>query len=300
MPTIAAVEELIREVETLACAPRSGKTRKSYVEEVDELEEHVSFIDAVVVSHEFTDHCHEKTLLQVHPDVPVFATEKAVELIKSWNHFRSIQCIPHFSKNPDWRATSMMPLPEWLGISRLVTNNEEGLYLHSALMIAFNNKTGKQSRKGRGSAEQDEDEAAEALIYTPHGIRSESDDVRLVASAAPPIRTLAFLHGLEYITLARQPLNLGAHNGLQAQRILQAKYWIGTHDENKPGTGIVGWLLRRNKISVQEAVNLEAERRRKQDASATNGIMTRTTDVVGSFSGVNWRDLGNGESLVLN
>lgn len=32
-------------------------------------------VDAVVVSHEFTDHCHEATLCAVNRDVPVFATK---------------------------------------------------------------------------------------------------------------------------------------------------------------------------------------------------------------------------------
>ena len=32
-------------------------------------------IDAVAISHEFTDHCHRETLMEVHRDVPVFAAE---------------------------------------------------------------------------------------------------------------------------------------------------------------------------------------------------------------------------------
>ena len=33
------------------------------------------YIDAVVVSHEFTDHCHKETLLEVNRETPVFATK---------------------------------------------------------------------------------------------------------------------------------------------------------------------------------------------------------------------------------
>ena len=32
-------------------------------------------LDAVIISHEFTDHCHKQTLLSISPDVPVFAPE---------------------------------------------------------------------------------------------------------------------------------------------------------------------------------------------------------------------------------
>ena len=112
---------------------------------------------------------------------------------------------------------------------------------------------------------EEEEESAEAVIYTPHGIHSSSEDLDLVTRAKPPIKTLAFLHGLEDITLgSAQQLNLGAHNGLEAQRKLNASYWIGTHDEDKKGTGLVGWLLRRKKLSVRDAVEAERKRRGRQ------------------------------------
>ncbi|KEQ75900.1 hypothetical protein M436DRAFT_40488 [Aureobasidium namibiae CBS 147.97] len=282
VPSIAAVEDLIRETESLASGLRLGKGRKSNAQDTQDFDEVETFIDAVAVSHQFTDHCHEQTMRTVHPNVPVFATEKAIPLIESWKHFRVIQKIPHFSEDPDWHATSVPPLPEWLGISRLVTSSDM-LYFHSALMITFNNQ------------QSEEDETAEAIIYTPHGIHSDSEGLDLVTKANPPIKTLAFLHGLEDITLgAAQQLNLGAHNGLKAQRKLKASYWIATHDEDKEGTGIVGWLLKRKKISVKDAV--EAEKKRRKGSSSED---TASDEVIGSFEGVNWVDVGNGESLVL-
>lgn len=75
VPSIAAVEDLIRETESLASGLRSGKGRKSNVEDNQDLDEVQTFIDAVAISHQFTDHCHEETMRNVHPDVPVFATE---------------------------------------------------------------------------------------------------------------------------------------------------------------------------------------------------------------------------------
>lgn len=216
--------------------------------------------------------------------------KKAVPLIQSWNHFRSVHKIAHFSNDTDWHATSTPPLPEWLGISRLVTSSDLG-YFHSALLITFNNNM--------GSAVESDDESAEAVIYTPHGIHSSSEDLKRVASAVPPIKTLAFLHGLEYITLGSVPINLGAHNGLQAQRILKSRYWVGTHDEDKLGTGIVGWFLRRKKISVKDAVEAEREKRKGQP-SVAGGPISPTKELLGSFDEVNWHDLDNGESLVLD
>jgi len=71
--SIAEVEELARQVEIMAGGLRlgRGRSKKRKVEEVDE----ESYVDCVAVSHEFTDHCHKETLLEVHRDVPVLATE---------------------------------------------------------------------------------------------------------------------------------------------------------------------------------------------------------------------------------
>lgn len=71
--TIAEVEEVARQIEIMAGGLRMGKKRRTSNLEVAPGVE--TFIDAVAISHEFTDHCHKDTLLEVHPDVPVFATE---------------------------------------------------------------------------------------------------------------------------------------------------------------------------------------------------------------------------------
>lgn len=68
--SVAEVEELARQVEILAGGLRLGIGRKSNLVSDEE-----SFVDVVAVSHEFTDHCHKDTLLEVHKDVPVLATE---------------------------------------------------------------------------------------------------------------------------------------------------------------------------------------------------------------------------------
>ncbi|MCJ1398359.1 hypothetical protein MMC11_001557 [Xylographa trunciseda] len=215
-------------------------------------------IDLVVVSHEFTDHMHQPTLLEIDPSVPVFATQKAAASIRSWNHFTSISVIDHFSeKDLDWRHTSVNPLPDWIGISRLVTN-WDAMYLHSALLFTFNLGVG---HKIHGA---DDEEAAEAIIYTPHGILA--DDLRLLSQAAPSIRTLALLHDYNEVDLSiLTRLNLGIHNGLKAQRACKAKYYIGTHDEAKEGRGILMPFLRRKVLSVQDAL----EKEQGEDADTT-------------------------------
>lgn len=67
--SVQEVEEICRQIELLAGGMRT-KSRKG-----GDVTEDASLIDVVAISHEFTDHCHRETLLEVHPDVPVIAAE---------------------------------------------------------------------------------------------------------------------------------------------------------------------------------------------------------------------------------
>lgn len=257
--SIAEVEEVIRTTEKAA----RGDTDENVPRRAG------SYIDAVVVSHEFTDHMHKETLLEINPEVPVFATAKAASSIKSWKHFSKMFEIPRFGG--DWRSSSTGPLPDWLSISRVAYPGADLLYYHSAVMVAFSSNA----------------KEAEAVIYTPHGI--SPDVVKPVADAKPEIKTLALLHGLQAIKLPRAQLNMGAHNGLKVQRLLKSKYWIGTHDEVKKGGGIVSWFLDRKMISLKDAV----EREKKERGNNLKG-----TDL-DSLSELRFEELSNGESLRL-
>ncbi|KAL9125268.1 MAG: hypothetical protein Q9217_005504 [Psora testacea] len=253
-----------------------------------------SFIDAVVVSHEFTDHCHKQTLMEVDPTTPVFATNRAAAIIRSWKHFDTVLDTPPFSSNdPDWRSTSLSPLPTWLGISRVVTESD-ALYYHSAILITFD--LNPQKRSGITSASEshshdisvDPPAPAESLIYTPHGIHAQH--LRCLSVANPPLRTLALLHGLHDVQISVKQLNLGAHNGLQAQRICDAKYWISTHDEVKKASGFITPALYRKVLTLKEALDEEKRQR---------GGEFRDESQLAGMKEVTFADLKSGESLLL-
>jgi hypothetical protein len=214
---------------------------------------------------------HKDTLLEIASSVPIFATTKAASIIKSWKYFDSVVEIARFSG--DWRSSSVIPLPEWIGISRIAYAGSDLLYYHSAIMICFPAAEGE--------------EQAEGVIYTPHGI--SPTDLSPIATATPTVKTLALLHGLQDISLTGTQLNMGAHNGLQVKRLLGAKYWIGTHDEVKIGRGVVSWFLRRKIITLQEAVEQEWE---------VHGRPLKNSDLQG-VDEVKFEALANGESMVL-
>ncbi|MCJ1281083.1 hypothetical protein MMC26_000401 [Xylographa opegraphella] len=272
--TIAELNERLSDVEAL------GSVKSLSNAEDDSTKRRPPVIDLVVISHEFTDHMHQPTLLEIDPDIPVLATQKAADSIHSWNHFTSIGVVNHFSdKDLDWRHTSISPLPEWIGISRLVTD-WDAMYLHSALLFTFN--LGSEYKK-QGTGDED---SAEAIIYTPHGILA--NDLKVLSQAAPPIRTLALLHDYNEVDLSiLTRLNLGIHNGLKAQRMCNARYYIGTHDEAKQGKGILLPFLRRKELTIQDAL----EKEQVENGNAANHFShERQTKFLA---------LGNGESLLL-
>jgi hypothetical protein len=200
---------------------------------------------------------------------------------------------PTFTDNADWHDYSLSPLPSWLSISRL-TASGDSLYYHSALLITFathpflstatpKKRLSSLSINGDGAEDFSSNingEEAECVIYTPHGIPHEA--LSPIAKADPPLHTLAFLHGLHDVSISSaQQLNLGAKNGVLAQRILRAKYWVATHDEVKKGGGFISWFLRRKVWTVEDA------------------LKEATADDEGEFTDVRFQDMRNGESRVL-
>ena len=180
------------------------------------------FIDAVLISHEFTDHCNEHTLRQLDVGTPVFATTAAAKVIRAWEHFEKVREVPTFSEaNLDW--TRLSPdLPQWLGISRLVSSGFDIGNIHSAVMICFNFEHDVP----------EPDDPAEAIIYTPHGIYA--GNLGLVSRAVPQIQPLALIHGLHEVSVCKLGhINLGAINALDILDKIGATYWVSTHDVRK-------------------------------------------------------------------
>ncbi|KAK1585445.1 uncharacterized protein LY79DRAFT_581061 [Colletotrichum navitas] len=199
-----------------------------------------SYIDAVAISHEFTDHCHQATLRELPSSTPVIAPDKAARLVRSWKHFSSVITTPCFSSiTESWKTDlSIAGLPSWIGIGRIATNGN-AMYFHSAIMIAFD--LGK----------------AETILYSPHGV--QASDLSCVRDCG--LSTLALLHGLHDVRIwMTKQLNLGAMNGIKAVCETGARYWIATHDEQKKGTGFIAPMLQRTRYTLKEAVDAEESR----------------------------------------
>nr|OQO16094.1 hypothetical protein B0A51_16114 [Rachicladosporium sp. CCFEE 5018] len=280
--SIQEVEELIWRNEAVARGDGEG----------DGEQRGEAAIDAVAISHEFTDHCHEATLREVGRDVPVFAVKKAAKLIQGWKHFRTVVQVPVYKPGDrlDWRETSLLPLPAWIGISRLEQKSDP-VGLHAALMIAFENGR-RSSIAGQNGEHVDADDTAEALLHTPHGISHVAVST-IISQADPPIRTIALLHGLSDVKVGETPLgpalqiNLGARNGVHVQQALQASSWFGTHDEVKKGSGIVAKMIKSRSMPLVDVLAQEQSSGRLSKEAAKACLAS-------------YEELGSGISRVLD
>lgn len=219
-------------------------------------------IDAIVCSHEFTDHMHEATLKSANPTIPNFAPRgKAYDMLMSWNHFQTVTPIvqtPGSEVEPDWRnwqkvleEVEGLEWTKWLKITRLMAPGKSMIGFHEGVLFTYpamppapptfaNFPLPNSSHE---TLEPDlETGMGEAIIYSPHG---------LSASAVEPlaenknIRTLCLLHGDHDIRLAGAQLSLGEKNGREVVKRTRSKYWVATHDEVKHGNGLVSWFLSR-------------------------------------------------------
>ena len=285
MQSIAELNNILRETEELVTdAGYNGVDGHRSQRNRDSNESENEFIDVVAVSHEFTDHCNRHTLLELHPTTPIIATTVAADIIRKWRYFEKVFEIPSFSPSQgDWRESSISPLPEWLGISRMVSKSD-ALHFHSAILIAFDLSSRARTRPSSDPG------VAEAIIYTPHGIHAQDlGHLDHLPATAPRIKTLALLHGLHDVRISVQQLNMGAHNGLQAQRICKAEYWISTHDEIKTAKGIIAPFLYRKVLTLKEAI--------EREKLETGGISNESKLV--DMRELKFADLASGESLLL-
>lgn len=236
-PSIATIKDLnstLRELES----PAAGAGGSDSLDTASR-----SFIDVVAISHEFTDHCHRATLEELPRSTPIFATDVAADLIRSWDHFDSVITTPALSQDVHWSKLTVGSLPKWLAIGRVISPGN-ALYYHSAVLIIFNLDGGDAT-------------GAQTIIYSPHGI--ESQDLSHLSSSG--LKPLALLHGLHDVSIWMvKQLNLGALNGIRAVGTSGARYWIATHDEVKTGGGLIAPWLRRIRYTAKQAVDSEQKR----------------------------------------
>ncbi|TDZ15832.1 hypothetical protein Cob_v011187 [Colletotrichum orbiculare MAFF 240422] len=244
--TLHAVQEWISDVES-AAAPGSKPDGEPW-------------LDVVLVTHINSDHLHQPTLRTFPPSTRVFGVEETIPLLKGMKHFDTVARVSDFVRGQAWPATP--DLPPWLRVFRL--RDETGPYprIHHAVVISSSSR----------------DDGGEAILYTPHGVRP--DIVRAARSANPGARVLAMLHPVDVAGIGASK-TLGVPNGLELERMLEPRYWIGTHDDTFSYSGILSYFLGSEQFTIERGLEEEAKEK--------GGGMRRP----------NYLKVGNGASQIL-
>lgn len=67
---------------------------------------------------------------------------------------------------------------------------------------------------------------------------------------------MALLHGAHDVGIwGVKQLNLGGENAVKVQKVIGARYWIGTHDEVKKAGGFLAPFLRRRIVVAGNAAD---------------------------------------------
>ncbi|KAK0540071.1 hypothetical protein OC842_000645 [Tilletia horrida] len=215
-------------------------------------------IDALVISHPFTDHAHPQTLLDgsSRSDIPLLCTPDALGSIQKLPGlpFQQRHTIPPSSSFDSGTVTSL-PLPAGIRIVRLEAKERLAAVrygpawsrLHGGLAFIWNTQPLSESGAAETSARK-----IGAIVYSPHGITRLSLPPWLLK--AEPRILFHSLHRQTLPTILAGPVALGFPNALELCQpaSLHPTLLLGTHDEHKTAGGVVARLLRRQEWTVEE------------------------------------------------
>lgn len=278
-------------------------------------------IDAILISHPFTDHAHPETLwdlpqVQSGP-IDIFCTKqshKAVTALldkrrggaKESFRLRLLDILDEEfdDRTRDGSLTTLLShqqdgLPQGLRLLRLPAK-ESWTYgpawadLHSAVALVWRNPLGRTS----------------SIVYSPHGTLAKSiPDVLATADARVLIQSFD-RQSLPFFALMTGPVALGYEAALSCYdgkygnssivvgadpqstaRLYRPTMLLRTHDEHKEARGLVGRIISRSSASVED-VQREVRRRRKDVQGADSKDAERFDVTV--------RDLEVGQSAAVN
>ncbi|KAL7006207.1 hypothetical protein EMMF5_004328 [Cystobasidiomycetes sp. EMM_F5] len=209
-------------------------------------------ISSILLSHEFTDHCHEATLKTATPSTPVFGQHHAKNRVDGFKIFdRPLAETRTYSSSakdshplpnplsqlaneagwsdhslPDDIAILYIPTDSWVDIA--------GAKLHGTTCITFTDAS---------------TDTTYSIFYSPHGVPASAiAPVNEALNTTPNHECIAVIQSWDAIVLPLMgQVNLGKEVGGGVVELLQPKYWIRTHDELKHKSGVVGKTLHRDR-----------------------------------------------------
>lgn len=166
--------------------------------------------DAIIISNPYSDHCHVNTLQQLRHDVPLFATQASCKRLKREWKERTTTPIGYLHKGEstsfkDFKLTVLKPEGKWIDP------------IYHTLIIS----------KGK-----------DAICYASHGFKPSASQLAMLKDFDIHVLMTTFTW-FKLPSIMGGLVNLGYEAACDLAAQLKAKHLLNTHDEQKPGKGLV-------------------------------------------------------------
>jgi L-ascorbate metabolism protein UlaG (beta-lactamase superfamily) len=179
--------------------------------------EKIPAVDGILVSHPFSDHCSEQTLLQFPKNIPVFAVAAAARRIQRLHHFDRVETLFSWNKTQDIQTFGALEILYF-------TSNKLIDATHNAFFLRHT-------------------ETGESIFYAPHGF--VIPDTGLLHDHLPDYTPTLLMTTFRYYGLPiwlGGAVNLGSECAIALIKKLNPLAVIRTHDAHKEEHGLVTQL----------------------------------------------------------
>ena len=198
--------------------------------------------DLILISQDKPDHCHKDTLCSLPADtkIPILATPAAAKKIRSWRYFDAGNISAILPYDGGKTEDNVVRIP-------VGGDQEGGDQITIANMPAKRDMTGVHNVLGITYHSPSADRPF-SMIYTPHGVSNETLEPYLKHHLEPnnAFPVTALLHCMnteENPKILGGMVAHGAPKGVELAKRIQAKHWVGVHDEYKNLQGLAtAWI----------------------------------------------------------
>lgn len=186
--------------------------------------------DAIIISLQFSDHCHEDTILLFPDNVPIFGSAAAIDRLR---------------KHPILRRRSLCVIsdyasPTTIGFVQLFTIPTSGLldFTHGGLV--FQQNVGRRAPALKPPQ-------SEYIVYAPHGLICRGETEKVLRGLRGSCRCLMITCSLYCPPLLLGgAVNLGLEPTLPIVELVSPHNIIDCHSEQKLTSGLIPFLSQTN------------------------------------------------------
>jgi len=208
--------------------------------------ENLGHIDAIIISHEFSDHLHEETLLLLDDKIPILATKSGIKRLKKNRLLskRNITEIPSSNKSLHLIVFDNIKIG-------LISASGLFDFVHNALVMFPNDSTNNGIDGGDILFTEKDSSNTNILVggggicYCPHGFVLNENDVITKEMNCYKFDLLIVTMTEYYLPFyVGGTVNLGLMAAATLTNVLKPQFVVNCHSEKKKSVGIIPFLAK--------------------------------------------------------